>query len=220
MVSTVVIMFLLNALNSVVALLTSYYAYKFNRIARTSLLTSISAGFMLLGIGLAFEAFTSIFTGRTVLENVAIRTIVGYSIVIYLLLQLIAYLLIAVGYGISVFSSNKITTPSIVLFALQAQFRPRPQAEVFLFSLTTYFFTVVILAFILFQGILVHSKARDRFSLLVLLAFALIFVAHIVFLISVVELSQGLLLLGDLVQFAGFVSLLAFIIRSGSIGSR
>lgn len=219
MVSVVVTVFLLNVLNSVVALLTSYYAYKFNRLARTPLLTSISAGFMLLGVGLAFEAITSVFSGRTVLENVAVRTLIGYSIVIYLLLQLLAYLLIAIGYGFSAYSSSYTATTSLVLTFMQVPVKTRPSAEFFIFTLSVYFFTVVILAFILFQGILVHSRAKDRFSLLVLLAFAFIFAAHVLFLLSVIELSSDLLLLGDLVQFAGFVSLLAFIIRSGSVGS-
>jgi hypothetical protein len=219
LVSAVVVVFLLNVLNAVVALLTSYYSYKFNRLARNPLLTSISAGFMLLGIGLAFEAFTSVFTGKTVIENIAIRTLVGYSIIVYLLLQLIAYILIAVGYGLSAYSSVKSNAVTSVILALQMPARIRPQAEIYLFTLSVYFFTILALAFILFQGLLVHSRSRDRFSLLVLLAFALIFVAHVILLISVIQVSQSLLLLGDVVQFGGFVSLLVFIIRSGSVGS-
>lgn len=216
MVSLVSIVFLLNILNALVALLTSYYSYKFNRLLKNPVITSISAGFMLLGIGLAFEAITSVFTGRTVIQIFAIRTIVGYSTIAYLLFQLVAYLLIAIGYGLSAYT---IPEKVAALFILQIPVRPRLEPEFFAFTLLVYFFTVVLLAFILFQGLLIHTRQKDRFSLLVLFAFGLIFVAHVLLLFSLIQLSISFLILGDIVQFLGFVSLLAFIIRSGSVGA-
>ena len=55
-----VITFSLNILSAIVALLTSYYAYRFNRLVDNSVLRAISVGFMLLGIGLIADAGTSL----------------------------------------------------------------------------------------------------------------------------------------------------------------
>ena len=51
MPAATVITFSLNILSAIVALLTSYYAYKSNRLVGSTVLSSISIGFMLLGWG-------------------------------------------------------------------------------------------------------------------------------------------------------------------------
>ena len=80
------------------------------------------------------------------------------------------------------------------------------------------FVVLLLLIFIIFQGFLVYTKARDRSSLLVLLGFALIFVSHLVVLHAILEVSGLEYAVAAVVQFLGFLSLLAFVIRSGRIG--
>ncbi len=62
-------------------------------------------------------------------------------------------------------------------------------------------------------------RDSEEFSLLVLLAFVLIFVAHVLLLVSAVALAGGLFLVGNAVQFLGFVSLLVVLLRSGRVGA-
>jgi hypothetical protein len=53
---------------------------------------------------------------------------------------------------------------------------------------------------------------------MVLLAFVFILAAHFLLLVSVLVLGPGLFLIGTVVQFVGFLSLLVFVIRSEVIG--
>jgi len=55
---------------------------------------------------------------------------------------------------------------------------------------------------------------------MVLLAFGLVLVAHVVLLFSVLVLGPGLFVIGTSVQFFGFLSLLAFVVRSEVVGPR
>ena len=81
------------------------------------------------------------------------------------------------------------------------------------------FVVLVLLGFIVFQGVLIHLRSKTRFSLLVLFAFVLLLAAHVVLLVSVSALSANLYLVGTLIQFLGFLSLLAFLLRSGRVGA-
>jgi hypothetical protein len=87
------------------------------------------------------------------------------------------------------------------------------------YAVVSYFVALLFLAFIVFQGVLIHSRSRNRFSLWVLTAFSLVLGAHLFLLGAVVVLSSGLFLVGAVVQFTGFVSLLVFLLRSGRIGA-
>ena len=80
--------------------------------------------------------------------------------------------------------------------------------------------TFVLLAFIMFQGVLLRSEDKRGLSGMVLLAFVLIFAAHFVLLVSVLVLGSGLFLIGTMVQFLGFLSLLVFVVRSEVVGPR
>jgi hypothetical protein len=71
-----------------------------------------------------------------------------------------------------------------------------------------------------FQGVLLRSGEKKGLSGMVLLAFILIFAAHFVLLVSVFVLGPGLFLIGTVVQFLGFLSLLIFVVRSEVVGPR
>jgi hypothetical protein len=88
------------------------------------------------------------------------------------------------------------------------------------YSILSYFVTFVLLAFIVFQGVLLRSGDKRGLSGMVLLAFVLIFAGHFVFLVSVIVLGPLLFLLGTMVQFLGFLSLLIFVVRSEVVGPR
>lgn len=201
-----VITFSLNLLSAVVALLTSYYAYRFNRFVGNPVLGAISVGFALLGIGLAVDAGTSLLTGRLLVEFPADRALTLLASFTYLTVQMAAYLVIAVGYGRAVYrGAAKAAAP--VVFVGWA-------ASLYSFSLLSYFVSVVLLAFVVFQGLLLRSGKKNGMSSMVLLGFALILAAHLMLLLSVLTLGTLLFLFGTAVQFLGFLSLLVFVVRS------
>ncbi len=205
------IIFSLNILSAIVALLTSYYAYRANRVLDNSVLKAISIGFMLLGIGLVADAGTSLVSGRTLVESFAERILILFATFTYLAVQMVAYLVIAVGYALSAYGKRAERLAPVAFVGSAA-------LGLYSFSLLSYFVALVFLAFVVFQGVLMRSKVKSG-SVMVLLAFSLVLVAHIILLASVATLGSGLFLIGTGVQFFGFVSLLVFVVRSELVGS-
>jgi hypothetical protein len=206
-------------MSALVALLTSYYAYKANRLVASSVLWAISIGFMLLGFGLVVDAGTSLISGRTLVEitgrtageSFSDRVLTLFASVTYLTLQMVAYLIIAIGYARSTYGRQLSTVAPAAAVGSTL-------LSLYTYSILSYFVTLILLAFIVFQGLLLRSGHAGRFSGMVLLAFVLIFVAHCVLLVSVLVLGSGLYLIGTAIQFLGFLSLLIFVLRSEVVG--
>ena len=199
-----VIIFSLNILGALVTLLTSYYAYRSNRLVGSSVLAAISIGFMLLGIGLTLEAVTNLLSQRVLVEFPADRVLYLVASIAYLTVQMVAYLVMALGYARAAYGGAKAAAPALVGWAV----------SLYSFSVLSYFVALVLLAFIVFQGVLIRSEKKGRFSAIVLLAFGLILAAHLVLLLSVLALGSALFLLGTGIQFLGFLALLVFVVRS------
>lgn len=200
------IIFSLNILSAIVALLTSYYAYRSNRLVGNSVLSAISIGFMLLGVGLAVDASTSLVTGKLLFEVPADRALSVLASFSYLAIQMVAYLVIAIGYGRATYGSGAKVAAAAVLVGWAANLRS--------FSMLSYFVVLVLLAFVVFQGFLLRTGKKGGMSAIVLLAFGLILIAHLVLLVSVLALATRLFLVGTGVQFLGFLALLVFVVRS------
>ena len=194
------------------ALLTSYYAYRVHRYVPDSLLRAISIGFMLLGVGLVVDAGTSLVTGKTLVESVPDRLLTILVSFTYLTIQMVAYLVIAAGYAMAAYGNRAKQVAPAVLFGAAV--------GLYGYSLLSYFVAFVLLAFIVFQGLLLRSGEKRGLSGMVLLAFILIFAAHFVLLVSVLVLGPGLFLVGTVVQFLGFLSLLVFVVRSEVVGPK
>jgi hypothetical protein len=218
--SGALITFSLNIMSALVALLTSYYAYKANRLVSSPVLWAISIGFMLLGFGLVVDAGTSLISGRTLVEitgrtageSFSDRVLTLIASVTYLTLQMVAYLIIAIGYVRSTYGRQPGTAAPAAAVASTL-------VSLYSYSILSYFVTLILLAFIVFQGLLLRSGHAGRFSGMVLLAFVLIFAAHCVLLLSVLVLGSGLFLIGTAIQFLGFLSLLIFVLRSEVVGA-
>jgi hypothetical protein len=212
MVAPAVIIFSLNILSAIVALLTSYFAYRSSRLVENSVLRAISIGFMLLGIGLIVDAGTSLVSGKSLVESFADRILILFASFTYLAVQMVAYLVIALGYARAAYGrSGEMFVP--VALAGSAL------VGLYSFSLLSYFVAVILLAFVVFQGLLMRSRQKTGFSAIVLVAFTLVLLAHVILLASVATLGSGLFLIGTSVQFLGFVSLFVFVVRSEIVGS-
>ena len=203
--------FFLNLLSAFVALLTSYYAYKVNRLVSNSVLRAISIGFMLLGLGLLVDAGTSIISGRTLVESFSDKVLTLFASATYLTLQMIAYLVIAVGYARAAYGGRMRPAMPVALAGSAL-------VGLYSYSVLSYFVAFVLLAFVVFQGMLLRSGEKSRMSGMVLLGFILILAAHFILLVSVLLLGADLFLIGTMVQFLGFLSLLVFVIGSEVVG--
>jgi len=217
---SVIVNSILNVLSAAVALIVSYYAYKTNRLIGSQLLRFISVGFLLLGVGLATEGFTQALIGFTPVQVARFTGLEGSVFVIYVALQLIAYLTFATGYALGAFGKARPLESAAAL--LPALTTPRV-IRLLVFAIDIYVLAqlgiVVLLLFVVVQGFFVYSRNGSVFALAVLSGFVLILIAHVVLFLSVIYLSTDLYLLGTFVQFMGFLALLFFLYRSSHVVS-
>ncbi len=225
MADTLTLVVAFDLFSGIIALLVSYYAFQARRWIESSVLSAISFGFMLLGAALLVEAVTTLSLGTTAAGAAQLRTFEILENLGYLILQLVALAVIAVGYARTTYGRRlpAAATSGFVAYAANAVARPARLAGLALGLFNLYlgleFVVLLVLVFIMFQGFLIYTKSRDSSSLLVLLGFALIFVARLVVLHSVLDISGAEYLVAAAVQFLGFLSLLAFVIRSGRVGT-
>lgn len=224
MADTIPIVVAFDLFSGIIALLVSYYAFQARRLIDSSVLSAISFGFMLLGAALLVEGVTTISLGLTAASASRLRTFELLENLAYLVLQVAALLVIAIGYAEATFGARNLLAEAasgFVVYATKAKAAKLVGLALLLYYLFLglEFVILLILVFIMFEGFLIYSRGRDNSSLLVLLGFALIFVGHVVVLHSILAISGTEYLVAAAVQFLGFLSLLAFVIRSGRIGS-
>jgi hypothetical protein len=224
LVATLPLVVAFDLLSGIIALLVSYYAFLARRWIESGVLSAISFGFMLLGAALLVEVVTTLSLGITGAGAARLRTVELLENLAYLVLQVVALAVIAVGYARTAYGRGlPAAAPSGLAYAVNAVARPARLVGLALGLFYLYlgldFVILLVLIFIIFQGLLIYTKNRDNSSLLVLMGFALIFVARAVVLHSVLDISGAEYLAAAAVQFLGFLSLLVFVIRSGRVGS-
>jgi hypothetical protein len=216
----------LDLLSGIIALLVSYYAFRVMRVVQSGVLSAISFGFMLLGAALLVEVLTSLSLGLTAANVRELKTVEIFENLVYLLLQVLALGVIAFGYTRTAFGKRDLPAAAlsgVVGFAVTAASRTARLEGLKLALYNSFlgleFVVLFLLLFIIFSGLLVYTKSRSSSSLLVLVGFALIFAAHLVVLNSIFAVSGVEYAEAAAIQFLGFLSLLAFVIRSGRVGS-
>ncbi len=216
-----VIISLLNLLSGLVALLISYYAYKNNKSVGSILLRYISVGFLLLGAGLLLQAGTESLAATTAIEALRVRGTQLLAFLLYTALQLIAYGVFAWGYGLSFLTRNTSPRSAIPAVLATATTVTRRILEAVVFILAIYLASqtaiVILLFLIVFQGVRIFSHTHSNFSLMVLFGFVLIFAAHVIMLAAAITLGGTTYLVGNTIEFCGFVALLFFLIWSGRV---
>ena len=219
----------LDLMSGLVALLVSYYAFRYNKLLENSTLKFISIGFVMLGIGLLIEA--SVFM-LIVFDIGDLTTHRLFSLITagqYEILQLGAFFIFALGYVRSTLSSqtktSSVGTVALALFAfpaitssgsirLREMFLLVRQIWVISEILSVIFVTLVVLV-----GFLGYSETRHRFSLFVMVSFFLILCAQVFDLWTAISISVRLDFVGSIIQFSGFLTLLVFLVWRGKIGT-
>jgi hypothetical protein len=220
----------LDLMSGLVALLVSYYAFRYNKLLENSTLKFISVGFVMLGSGLLIEASTfSLIVfgiGDLTTDRIFALTTAG----LYEILQLGAFFVFAFGYLRSAFATRRTTTTttaaatSIAIFAFPAitSTGSARLREMFLFVRQIWaiseIFSVIFVLIVVLVGLLGYSETRHRFSLFIMLSFFLIFCAQVFDLWTALSISIRLDVVGSMIQFAGFLTLLIFLVWRGGIG--
>ncbi|MGC8572765.1 MAG: hypothetical protein ACP5L0_01975 [Caldisphaera sp.] len=205
---------ILYIVSGIVALSVSLVSFKYNKIIKENVLNYISLGFALLGLGLIIQGSLMILLSFNIARISEDLRATYISSLIYLFLQLIAYTIITIGYTREAYWSN--VEPLLITIILTKK------REYFLLGAYVFDAVQIILIFLLglivFSGYLIHMKNKNTFSLLVLIAFSLMLISHIVYLLSSLSFSVNYYFIANIIQFLGFLSLLIFLIRSGHIG--
>jgi hypothetical protein len=211
---------ILNILSAAVAFAVSYYAYKSNRLVGSQLLRFICVGFLLLGVGLATEGLTQALVGFTPVQVARFTGLEGLVFVLDVVLQLFAYVTFAWGYAVGAFGKGKELQAAAFILPTAAATR---LLRFLVFSLDIFVLAqlgiVVLMLFVVVEGVFVYSRNRSGLALSVLSGFILILVAHVLLFVSVIYLSADIYLLGTFVQFMGFCALLYFLYRSSHVGT-
>ncbi|MDG6904182.1 MAG: hypothetical protein JRN20_00180 [Nitrososphaerota archaeon] len=219
---------LFDIMSGIVALLVSYYSFRYTRLIENSVLKFISLGFIMLGIGLLVEACVFSLVVFNVGDLTTVRIFALGTAALYYILQMGAYFLFAVGYLRSALAGSKVKIEAAGTvaagFLLPIINSPGGNRVRAMFHLTrtifvvTEIFSVVFLAVVVFVGLLSYSETRHRFSLLVLASFVLILAAQAFELWTAISISVRLDFVSSAVQFAGFLSLLIFLLWRNKIG--
>jgi hypothetical protein len=217
----------LDLMSGLVALLISYYAFRYNKLLENSPLKFISVGFVMLGSGLLIEASTFsliVFgVGDLTTDRIFALTTAG----LYEILQLGAFFVFALGYLRSAFASKRTTAQTaaaLAIFAFPAITSTGSQRlrEMFLLVRQIWavseILSVIFVLIVVLVGLLGYSETRHRFSLFIMLAFFLIFCAQVFDLWTALSISVRLDVVGSIIQFAGFLTLLIFLVWRGRIG--
>lgn len=215
----VTIISLLNLISAVVALLISYYAYKNNRLVGSILLRYISAGFLLLGIGLLLQAGSEGWVSLTPLDAVRMRGLEPLGFIFYTALQVLAYGVFAWGYGLSAFArkqspANAPVPATVASTAVKLLGAAAFTLAIYVGSqLAIIFLLLVIVA----HGVRVFTHSQSNLALMVLFGFALIFGGHLLMLGGVLGSQSAIFLVGNSIEFCGFLGLLVFLVWSGRV---
>lgn len=218
----------LDIMSGVVALFVASYAYRYNKLLTNSTLKFIGVGFIMLGVGLLIEAWAYSFVVFGVGDLSTDRAFAVITSSLYELLQMGAFFVLALGYIRSAFSSRKFNSLDASALAaltipIVTNTGPARLREMLHFAreiwVVAEILSIVFLAIVVLVGFLGYSETRHRFSLLVILSFILILVAQAFDLWTVLSISVRLDVVSSIVQFAGFLTLLVFIVWRGRIGS-
>jgi len=202
-------------LSGLVALFVSYYAYRYNKLVTHPVLSYVSMGFMLLGLGLLIEGSTSLVV---LLRAHGYLLYARLSTFLYVILQVLSYLVIAIGYAKTTFQKIQLTA----VFVLSARQRVLEiLRQEFFLQLTGGLVSLVLLTLIVFQAILVYSHSKNRVSLYVLSGFCFVFLGQALTLASILASSALLYTLSSAAKFAGFVFMASLLSGGGreSVGA-
>ena len=196
----------LSIVSGVVALAVSYTAYRLLKVGDVSVLTYISLSFMLLGVGLVLQGVLGIVFGLrlgNLYEDARAAFLIG---VLYLAVQNVAYLILVLGYARYAYYA-----PAAALIITPSELSRLYLLGHLLFDLSQ-LISIFLLMILVFEAMLVSSRSGGSFSKLVLVAFIVLLASHAAMLYASMVRVPFYYIMGELIQFASFALLLAFLL--------
>jgi len=201
----------LSVVSGLIALAVSFAAYRYLKIGDVGLLTYLSLSFTFLGVGLMLQGVMSLILGLrlgNVYEDARLMYFMGIT---YLMVENLAYLLLVIGYTRETFWRGASSLAPLIIIT------PSQLRRYFLLGHLVFdasqVLSILLLMIILFEGFLLSTRSGSSFSRLVLLAFTVLLLAHVTMLYASATMTPFYYIVGELVQFASFLLLLAFLIR-------
>jgi hypothetical protein len=200
----------------IIALAIAYHALKGYRLTKQRTLWYVHFSFGVLSAGLLIDSLAGFIgiAARTLRGTIAFTTI-GYSI--YFFAQLLGYSILIYAYVSQTRTLNISTSPVLLasLFGF-ATLQAAPGIVARLFGPLEYHpVSEILLLFLVFyvavQTGTNYSTTKDRNAFLVFLAFLLLALSHLLFILE--PISPLLFVIGHLLQLSGFVSFLAMLLR-------
>jgi hypothetical protein len=200
----------------IIALAIAYQALKGYRLTKQRTLWYVHFSFGVLSAGLLIDSLAGFIgiAARTLRGTIAF-TAIGYSI--YFFAQLLGYSILIYAYVSQTRTLNISTSPVLLasLFGF-ATLQVAPGIVGRLFGPLEYHpVSEILLLFLVFyvavQTGTNYSATKDRNAFLVFLAFLLLALSHLLFILQLI--SPLLFVIGHLLQLSGFVSFLAMLLR-------
>ncbi|MGC9071323.1 MAG: hypothetical protein ACP5HK_01295 [Acidilobus sp.] len=203
----------LSLISGLVALVVSFVAYKYLKLSDFNVLTYISISFMLLGVGLLLQGALGLMLGLK-LGNVYEDARAAYFIgVIYLLVENVAYIILVMGYA--EFTFWPAAAPLIVITPIELR-------RFFLLGHVVFdvsqLISILLLMILVFETLLLSSRSRGSFSRLLLVAFIVLLLSHVVMLYSSMIMTPFYYIVGELIQFVSFTLILIFLLGWYRVG--
>jgi hypothetical protein len=200
----------------IIALAIAYQALKGYRLTKQKTLWYVHFSFAVLSVGLLIDSLTGLIgvAVRTLRGTIAFTTS-GYSV--YFFAQLLAYSILIYAYVSQTRTLGTPASPALLasLFGF-ATLQAAPGIVTRLFGPIEYHPVSEILLLFLVLYVTVqtgtnYSATKDRNAFLVFLAFLLLALSHLFFILQLI--SPLLFVIGHLLQLSGFVSFLAMLLR-------
>ena len=185
---------------SIIAFGVGYYAFKGYRLVKDRTLFFLHFSFILLGVGLLTDGIVSI----PALAFRGLSPVMAMGYFIRIIAEIIAY-------GLLLFAYLRQTRSFMVDAALLTVTYPFALFEILqyhpLLEITVFFLIVVIAA----QAAMNYGVRKDRNSLLVLIAFILLAISHVFFILP--PFIRLFFVIAHVTQLSGFLALLTMLLR-------
>ena len=200
----------------IIAVAIAYQALKGYRLTKQRTLWYVHFSFGVLSAGLLIDSLAGFIgiAARTLRGTIAF-TAIGYSI--YFFAQLLGYSILIYAYVSQTRTMNISTSPVLLasLFGF-ASLQVAPGIVARLFGPLEYHpvSEILLLFLVLYVAVQTgtnYSATKDRNAFLVFLAFLLLALSHLLFILQ--PISPFLFVIGHLLQLSGFVSFLAMLFR-------
>ncbi len=210
------LIFLMELVSSVISFIMGYFALRAYRTSGVRGLFLLHLGFLILGVGTLLRFLTATYVGIILREYPGAGTrlggLIGLTVTIYVVTQLIAYGLFAVTYILQAVESVEAHKDAVTVAAAAAAI---PLVKLF-FIPGLEIIAIAFLGFITVSTFANWLLKKSRAAALVSLGFGLMLLSHLFFLFMAIEEWSGtLLVLGQSTQLTGFICLLIMLAQVG-----